>query len=113
MNITMLIKNGKKHINHNDMSKHYEEDLSRCWFTEFIEEYPISEDEMSLKYIRDTYNVPAKRGGRISLSRGELKPLLGTITSSHSARIRIKFDVTPHLRHFYHPCDPALTYLDK
>jgi hypothetical protein len=29
------------------MSKHYEEDLSRCWFTEFIEEYPISEDEMS------------------------------------------------------------------
>jgi hypothetical protein len=72
-----------------------------------------TENKMSLKYIRDTYNVPAKRGVRISFRRGEFMSLFGTITSAYNAKIRVKFDATPKLRHLFHPCDPALTYLDE
>ena len=52
-------------------------------------------NEMSMKYVRETYGVPAKRGGRVSYSGvtvGE-PPLLGTICSATSSgHIRVKFD---------------------
>lgn len=46
---------------------------------------------MSMDYVRRTYSVPAKRGGRI---RFEGKP--GVITSAPGARIRIRLDGEKH-----------------
>lgn len=42
---------------------------------------------MSLQYIRDTYRVPAKRGGRV-----EFQGRPGTITSTDGARLRVRLD---------------------
>lgn len=46
---------------------------------------------MSLQYIRDTYGVPAKRGGRIEyMANGSA--IQGTITGSRGAHIRVRLD---------------------
>jgi len=45
---------------------------------------------MSMEYIRKTYKVPAKRGGRIKYT-GSNKPMLGTITSATNY-LRVRMD---------------------
>lgn len=52
---------------------------------------------MSMKYIREYYNVPAKRGARIKFD-GKM----GTIISSNGAKLRIKLDGASYSR-LYHP----------
>ena len=50
---------------------------------------------MTMKYVRDTYGVPAKRGCRVSYSGVTIgsPPLLGTICSATSSgHIRVRFD---------------------
>lgn len=65
---------------------------------------------MSMKYIRDTYGVPAKRGGRVEFT-GSALPIMGTITGSKGARLRIRLDgATVSLN--YHPTW-ELKYLDS
>lgn len=47
---------------------------------------------MSMKYIRDRYGVPAKRGARVRYSGGDM-PVEGTITSAApGAHLRIRLD---------------------
>ena len=62
---------------------------------------------MSLAYIRKTYNVPARIGGRVRY--GE-KGQLGTITGVAGAHLMIKLDDAEHPSHF-HPTW-RLEYLD-
>lgn len=45
----------------------------------------------SLEYIRKTYGVPAKRGGRIRFTGGR-EPQEGTITRGSNAHIMVRFD---------------------
>lgn len=48
---------------------------------------------MSLPYIRKTYGVPAKRGGRIRFTPyGKESARVGTITGSINAHLRVRFD---------------------
>jgi len=47
---------------------------------------------MSMKYIRDTYGVPAKRGGRIVFTNGIGQKMYGVITSAPGANIKVRFD---------------------
>jgi hypothetical protein len=50
---------------------------------------------MGMDYIRRTYGVPAKRGGRIQYDGGhpDEGPKCGTITSAtNSGHIRVRFD---------------------
>lgn len=56
---------------------------------------------MSMDYIRTTYGVPAKRGGRVEYTGGTV-PVLGTITGAHGARLRIRLDGSEHI-HNFHP----------
>jgi len=44
---------------------------------------------MSMKYIRDYYKVPAKRGGRIKFVDGFGGVWFGRITSARGARLRV------------------------
>lgn len=46
---------------------------------------------MTIAYIRKTYNVPARRGGRIEYCGGK-KPELGTITVARGAYLLIRLD---------------------
>lgn len=48
---------------------------------------------MSMEWIRRTYNVPAKRGGRIKFT-GNIgrEPLIGTISGSRNGYLRVTFD---------------------
>ncbi|PKV80879.1 hypothetical protein [Nocardia fluminea] len=46
---------------------------------------------MSMKYVRDYYAVPAKRGRRVRYT-GEGEPRLGTITSARQGGLRIRLD---------------------
>lgn len=46
---------------------------------------------MSLQYIRDTYGVPAKRGGRVEYT-GNGKSIQGTITGSRGPHILVRLD---------------------
>lgn len=64
---------------------------------------------MSMDYIRKTYGVPAKRGGRVEYS-GAGRPLMGTITGTEGAHLRIRLDCHKHALCFH----PAwkLRYLD-
>lgn len=64
---------------------------------------------MSMEYIRKTYGVPAKRGGRVEFESGANNMLLGTITGSRGARLRIRLDGHKHAFN-YHPTW-NLTYL--
>lgn len=62
---------------------------------------------MSMSYIRKTYGVPAKRGGRVIYENR----FSGTIVGSSDAYLRIRLDDPPDGEIFlYHP-DYALTYL--
>lgn len=56
---------------------------------------------MSMKYIRKAYNVPAKRGGRISFTDAE-KTVHGTIVGSRYAHLRIRLDGSKSIGS-YHP----------
>lgn len=47
--------------------------------------------DASLEYIRETYGVPAHRGGRVRYT-GESASLEGTITSGDGPYIRVRFD---------------------
>ena len=54
-----------------------------------------------MQYIRDAYDVPAKRGGRI-VYMGGVSAMSGTITGSLGHYLRIKLD--EHKRSdLYHP----------
>ena len=62
---------------------------------------------MSLKYIRDFYNVPAKRGQRV-LWRG----MPGRITAASGPHVRIRMDDPEMPVVIAHPTDEALRYLE-
>jgi hypothetical protein len=53
---------------------------------------------MGLEYIRKTYKVPAKRGGRVTVHNGKK----GTIRSAFSGWIRVQLDGEKFTRN-YHP----------
>ncbi|MFC4373348.1 hypothetical protein ACFO5K_04465 [Nocardia halotolerans] len=54
---------------------------------------------MSMKYVRDYYAVPAKRGGRVRYT-GDGAPRLGTITSAdHRIRVRLDGEKRPRIFH--------------
>lgn len=59
---------------------------------------------MGLRYVRDRYRVPARRGGRVWIDGR-----VGTITSA-SHHIRVRFDGERHST----PCHPTwrVEYLD-
>ncbi len=68
---------------------------------------------MSMKYIRDYYKVPAKRGGRVKWFDSRVGQFLfGTITSATNY-VRVRFDGECHktYRANIHPTD--LVYLDS
>lgn len=46
---------------------------------------------MSMEYVRKTYGVPAKRGGRVEYTGGG-KVELGTITSARNGHVYIQLD---------------------
>lgn len=46
---------------------------------------------MTMEYIRKTYHVPAKRGGRVRYTGGPT-PIDGTITSASGPYIRVRLD---------------------
>jgi hypothetical protein len=46
---------------------------------------------MSMDYIRRTYGVPAKRGGRVAFTAAE-KAVKGTIVSSRQEYLRVRWD---------------------
>lgn len=46
---------------------------------------------MSMQSIRETYGVPAKRGGRVEYTGGKA-PVLGRITSALGAYLMIRLD---------------------
>lgn len=46
-----------------------------------------------MKYIRDTYGVPAKRGGRVKFTGNPYKPpQLGTITGTRGQYLKVLMD---------------------
>jgi uncharacterized protein (DUF1330 family) len=65
-------------------------------------------EAMSMEYIRKTYNVPAKRGGRVMLKRGRVS-MLGTIVRA-THYVYIRFDDSK-LAVPFHPKDDSLSYL--
>lgn len=50
---------------------------------------------MSMRYIRDYYKVPAKRGGRVRYTGSPDSVFDGTIVGSRGAHLRIRFDGKP------------------
>jgi len=64
---------------------------------------------MTLAYIRKTYRVPAKRGGRIEYT-GEAQPQLGTICGASGGHLSIRLDGVSHSLPF-HPTW-RIRYLD-
>ena len=62
---------------------------------------------MNMAYIRKTYDVPARRGGRVAYidsnpnGDGDIK-IKGTITGSHCSYLRIRLDGESRSR-LYHP----------
>ncbi|KAF1006023.1 MAG: hypothetical protein GAK28_02931 [Luteibacter sp.] len=65
---------------------------------------------MSMDYIRKTYGVPAKRGGRVEYT-GCGKKVTGTIRSARGGYLRIQLDGQNHAGS-YHPVW-ELRYLDE
>ena len=63
---------------------------------------------MSMEYIRSTYKVPAKRGGRVEYTH-PVPPRMGTITGTKGARLCVRLDGDDHSGN-YHPTW-KLTYL--
>ena len=63
---------------------------------------------MSMAYVRRTYGVPAKRGGRVEVRMPNGAVFRGTITrATHVVFIRVDGD---RYARPYHPTDPALRY---
>ncbi|RRH98058.1 hypothetical protein EH240_19875 [Mesorhizobium tamadayense] len=65
---------------------------------------------MSIAWIRKSYNVPAKVGGRVEYT-GDGKSEFGTITSATNGRLNIRLDRFKHPMPF-HPTW-KLRYLDS
>lgn len=65
---------------------------------------------MSMAWVRKRYNVPAKRGGRVSYT-GCGKDELGTIRSASGGYLRIQLDGLK-ITHVFHPTW-KLEYLAK
>jgi hypothetical protein len=65
---------------------------------------------VSMKYIRDYYSVPAKRGARVEYTGGKT-PKTGVITSASGAKINVRMDGMLNPR----PYQPTweIRYLDK
>lgn len=60
---------------------------------------------MSMRYIRDTYRVPARRGARVRFTgvlAAELSAPSGTVTGSRGAMVRIRVDGERRAR-IFHP----------
>lgn len=55
---------------------------------------------MSMKYIRERYGVPAKKGGRVRYTGGD-KPIEGTITSTDGPHLRIRLDGNRWVDYFH------------
>ena len=47
---------------------------------------------MSMKYIRDYYGVPARRGTRVRFTGSDRGPIVGTIASSQGSALQVMFD---------------------
>lgn len=60
---------------------------------------------MSLKYIRDYYGVPAKRGQPV-----RWRTLLGQIISASGPHVVVRLDNFPKQRVILHPKDDDLEY---
>lgn len=58
---------------------------------------------MSMKYIRKTYGVPAKRGARVRYTGGAHGPVEGTISASDGSYIRVRWDGAHRTAGPYHP----------
>ena len=56
---------------------------------------------MSIDWIRNSYSVPAKVGGRVEYTGG-VTPCLGTITGARGGHLRIRLDGERKARP-YHP----------
>lgn len=65
---------------------------------------------MSLDYIRKTYSVPAKRGGRVEYTGADAPSQYGTIKSASGPHLMILLDGSKHAMPF-HPTW-GLRYLD-
>ena len=67
--------------------------LGSCWWIPALlftgDEWSAS--EMSMEWVRRSYGVPAKRGGRIGYT-GDGKKELGTIRSASGAYLMIQLD---------------------
>lgn len=61
----------------------------------------------SMQYIRDTYKVPAKRGGRVRWNNCE-----GTIYGTDMARLKVRLDAGA-CQVVLHPTDARLEYLTE
>lgn len=70
---------------------------------------------MSLGYIRSTYGVPAKRGGRVIYTDGDGLTLHGRITSARSGRLLVRLDDTSPRSRFRYSLHPTwnVEYLDS
>lgn len=56
---------------------------------------------MSLEYIRQTYKVPAKRGGRVEYIASDGELMEGTIKGAKSGRLRVLLDGCKHPMSFH------------
>ncbi len=66
---------------------------------------------MSMKWIRENYDVPAKRGGRVIYTGGKTDER-ATIMSARNGSLRIRFDGSAHTHPLpFHPTW-ELRYLD-
>jgi hypothetical protein len=63
-----------------------------------------------MEYIRKTYGVPAKRGGRVEYTSGAKFTTQGVITGSSGPYLRIKLDINRVSLRF-HPQTDGLVYL--
>jgi hypothetical protein len=64
---------------------------------------------MSMAFIRKTYRVPARRGGRVEYT-GEGRPEFGTICGAAGAHLSIRLDGMKHTLPFHPTWE--LKYLD-
>lgn len=64
---------------------------------------------MSIEWVRKTYKVPAKRGGRVEYT-GSKQMRLGTITSASHGRLNIRLDGEKYPAPFHPTWE--LRYLD-
>lgn len=67
---------------------------------------------MSMEHLRDQYDVPAKRGGRIRYTGNpDGKPVDGTITGTDGPHLRARLDGNKHT-YCFHPTW-KLEYLEE